>query len=130
MRISKPLTGWKGNVCTFNYISKDFWNTAIDLGPSCMVFVNLELIKVVLKKKHPVVLTYTDYIAHDDYISCLQGGAIVVLYREKPGVTTFPASVKRLKKAKEKLESKGIKVKYFASRRTAENYIFKLNVKE
>ena len=124
MKISKPATSWSKGKLRISYNQGEH-SKALDLGEACMTTVGYSCIKSFLKY-HDVIITNHDIIGDDEIINSLSHRRIeVVLYMDKK-LHKMQPNKQRLMYAKEKLENAGIRVKYFASRSTAEKYINKL----
>lgn len=107
--------GFQINYCATTHRSEAF-STLIGLS-YCDKKYNLFLNHLINK---PIIVSDSDIIGHDCYITKLRKNQTIVLYFS--GLNTSP-SKKRIFKAVKKLRGLGFKVNYFASKETAEKFV-------
>jgi len=123
MQITQPVfvrTSTGAVTIFYDYMTH---HKALDLGNHSWLPTSMTLLPVIARY-HDVLLTNNDVIAHVDFIEKLLPTHTIVLYFDKKD--KHAPNKLRMKAAYEKLMILGFKVKYFASRQTAENYITKL----
>jgi len=122
MKLTAPVYTIEDGNFVIHYRGGSF-NSALNWTCGSWVDVQYGIVRSVLKR-HSVILTTTDLIAHDDYLANLdKTQTIVLVYGGYLGSTP---SKRRLLKAQEKLKAAGIKTRYFASLETATRYIARL----
>lgn len=123
MLITRPVTyDNTTNGIGIHYDSNTAFCMALDIGTYPWFQAGSVTIEYVIPK-HGVILSSSDYVAHDDIIESMYQDTLIVLYLSKHKASSNRL---RLKKAQDKLIKSGMRVKYFASRTTAERYITKL----
>ena len=122
MKLTKPMytcENKKSFILTYDFSKSSQEKYALNLLGCGWIDSRFGLIKS-LVKRHTVVVTDSDLLAHDDYLEELELSHIILFVKDS---TSVCSSEERLKIAVKKLKSAGILCKYLENMEKTKEYL-------